>query len=262
LTQNASMPVTARATTVSDATAEHALHDHARFARNSLSELTALSRNLPLPETVRLQNKTSLALAVMSAFTNDLSTWAAPVHLSGRFGATLGRAAFERVALSGACSAMIAADAGQSTSSKTEQPPTQIERFERALGEWKGLLAPDHFEAIAWHIQRMLSDQEELDEDNVAPSLSSFDDMLAFLSSRPWDRPPAVGMSKNGQFSASWAGPSPHRDVTLTFLGEGLIKWYVYGLGRKSAGSATGSCDRYDLPGLLTRLGCDSWMAR
>lgn len=141
-------------------------------------------------------------------------------------------------------------------------PKTVLERFTRALGEWRGLLAPDHFDGMARHIKRLLSDEEELDEDNVVLSSNSFDDMLAFLASRPWDKFPAVGINRRGQFSASWARLRPYSDVTVTFLGENAIKWYVYGLGTKGKGSATGTSDRVDLPGLLSRLGCDSWMAR
>jgi hypothetical protein len=139
---------------------------------------------------------------------------------------------------------------------------TTVKRFSEALGEWRGLLAPDHFDAMTRQIDRLLSDQEELDEDKIVPSLSSFDDLLAFLSARPWDRAPAVGLNKRGHFSVSWGKPHPHTDVTLTFLGEGSVKWYVFGLGRRRTGSAAGTSDRADLTTVLSPLGCDEWMAR
>lgn len=145
---------------------------------------------------------------------------------------------------------------------KAAPPATTIERFARALSEWKGLLAPDHFDALVQHIERLLSDQEELDEDGITPSSSSFDDLLSFLSSRPWDKAPAVGLNRKGQFLVSWTRSHPYTDVTLAFLGEGSIKWYVFGLGRKGHGSAAGTSDRGDLAGILISLGCDYWMAR
>ena len=142
------------------------------------------------------------------------------------------------------------------------EPATTLERFVRALGEWKGLLAPDHFDAMVQHVDRLLSDQDELDEDNIVPSPSSFDDLLGFLSSRPWDKAPAAGLNRRGQFSVSWTKSRPHTDVTLTFLGEGSVKWYVFGIGKKGNGSAAGTSDRADVVGILTQLGCDNWMGR
>ena len=135
------------------------------------------------------------------------------------------------------------------------------ERFARALGEWKGLLAPHHYDAMAFHADRLLRDQDELDEDGIVPSPSSFDDLIAFLAGRPWAKSPAVGLSAQGRFSGSWAHVgTPQSDVTLTFLGGGTVKWYVYGIGKKRTGSAAGTIDRPDLPGLLAKLECDDWM--
>jgi hypothetical protein len=111
------------------------------------------------------------------------------------------------------------------------------------------------------HAARLLGDQEELDEDGTVPSRSSFDDLLAFLSNRPWVKAPAVGLNRSGCFSTSWApSGSSREDVTLTFLGGGLMKWYVYGLGRKKTGSATGTAERLDLQTVLAGLGCVDWM--
>jgi hypothetical protein len=146
--------------------------------------------------------------------------------------------------------------------STENSPRTLLERFIRALGEWRGLLAPDHFDRMAQQVNRLLSDEEEIEEDNTVPSLSSFDDTLAFLSGRPWDKAPAVGLNRRGQFSVSWGKLHPQVDVTLTFLGEGSVKWYVYGLGRRATGSAAGTSDRADVTTILFRLGCDEWMAR
>ena len=141
--------------------------------------------------------------------------------------------------------------------------PTILERLSQALAEWKGLLAPDHFDAMKFHVDRLVSDQGELDEDEITPSPSSFDDLLAFLASRPWSRAPAVGLSRNGQFSASWGRSQPAKsDVTLTFRGDGSVKWYVFGLGKRHMGSAAGTSERLDLPRILVGLKCDDWMIR
>jgi hypothetical protein len=140
-------------------------------------------------------------------------------------------------------------------------PTPVVARFSRALDEWKGLLAPDHYDAMSRHVERLLSDQEELDEDGIVPSSSSFDDLLTFLAARSWIRSPALGFNRSGQFSASWSRGRPIRsDVTLTFLGDGTVKWYVYGLGRRRTGSAAGKGERLDLAEILSGLGCDAWM--
>jgi hypothetical protein len=251
LNENGTAPLTVRGTRVSnslsDSTAEFALHEHAGIALNKLrlSGLAALSRDVParaLPQLRIMKAATILGepssitfgRAVQHAVTGDRSSYR--------------EAATPTMEHSG--------------SPRAEPPGSMLERFVRALGGWKGLLAPDHFGAMAQHVERLLSDQEELDEDGVSPSLSSFDDLLSFLSSRPWDKAPAVGLNRRGQFSVSWTRARPHTDVTLTFLGESRVKWYVFGLGKKRNGSAAGTSDRADVIGILTQLGCDNWMGR
>lgn len=140
-------------------------------------------------------------------------------------------------------------------------PESAHDRFARALKNWKGLLAPNHFDAMVLHLDRLLGDQVELDDEGIVPSLGSIEDLLSFLSSRPWARPPAVGLTRTGQFAVSWSRPTPTRDLSITFLGNGSVKWYAYGLGRRGKSSAAGSSERLDLPTLLARLGCDGWLA-
>lgn len=242
---------------LSDETGELTLRGYAHAARDNLRlrELTALSRwGQPTQADVPpLHVLASAISSVLSVFNQTFATYPAPKILVNAVGF-----------------AALVSEAGglgtQTTTNPIDRETTStdstVERFSRALAEWRGLLAPDHFDAMVRHIDRLLSDEEELEEDNVVPSLSSFDDMLAFLSGRPWVRTPAAGLNRRGQFSISWGKAHPQVDVTLTFLGEGSVKWYLYGLGKRRIGSAVGTSDRADLPTMLSRLGCDEWMAR
>jgi len=158
--------------------------------------------------------------------------------------------------------------AGESVSERIEQAKaaiasnteTPLSRFSHALEHWKGLLAPHHYDALVCHLDRLLSEEEELEDEGIAPSIGSFEDLLIFLAARPWAKAPALGMTKVGQFAASWSQHQPTRDVSVTFLGDGAVKWYAYGLGKRSKGSVAGTGDRFDLPALLSRMGCDDWL--
>ena len=221
---------------LSDATAEVALYEHSRAVLHGFwqSELAALSRGSYLSDRAdmaTLRNMQSVVSAAVSGFHDAFAKSRTNKPVQANFSIDV-------------------------------STPTVLERFTRALGEWRGLLAPDHFDRMAQHVNRLLSDEEEIDEENTVPSPSSFDDMLAFLSGRPWDKAPTVGLNRRGQFSMSWGKSHPQVDVTLTFLGEGSVKWYVYGLGRRATGSAAGTSDRADVTTILSRLGCDEWMAR
>lgn len=250
---------------LTDATSEAMFCKPVRAALHKLrtSELGALSRTWDpstQANTTLLQNMRMVISEVVSTFNQTFTAHpAAVLQISGITNVQFVLHGFE---LGGHLHSEATYTPNRPELAAEELPLTTLERFVRALSEWKGLLAPDHFDAMARHVNRLLSDQEELDEDNITPSPNSFDDMLSFLSGQPWDRAPAVGLNRRGQFSVSWGKSRPKVDVTLTFLGEGSIKWYVYGLGRKSTSSAAGTSDRPDLTTILSRLGCDDWMAR
>lgn len=269
MNENGTAPLTVRGTRVSnslsDSTAEFALHEHAGIALNKLrlSGLAALSRDVPARALPQLRIMKSSVSEAVIGFNEIFAVFTAATILGEPSSITFGRAVQHAVTGDRSSYREAATPTMEHSGSPRAEPPgSMLERFVRALGGWKGLLAPDHFGAMAQHVERLLSDQEELDEDGVSPSLSSFDDLLSFLSSRPWDKAPAVGLNRRGQFSVSWTRARPHTDVTLTFLGESRVKWYVFGLGKKRNGSAAGTSDRADVIGILTQLGCDNWMGR
>jgi hypothetical protein len=252
--------------TLSADTAEAALSRQAQLAldnfRQALWAAASVEQKWPAPGALAARNMTAITAMEVGTLDQMFAAHTSATYMSGALNITAVRSALRALETGGSFCETVSGAAARARNSTDAEPSTTIERFVRALGEWKGLLAPDHFDSMARHVRRLLSDQEELDEDKTVPSPSSFDDMLAFLSSRPWDKAPAVGLNRKGKFSVSWTRSHPHTDVTLTFLGEGSVKWYVYGLGRKSTGSATGTSDRLDLPGTLSGLRCDNWMAR
>jgi hypothetical protein len=244
---------------LSDATALRELREHPRSALNDvrLTELGTLGSTAAF----RLFTIHNLVCHAVASDGTGNTFYTPTAATCGELLSAI--SAFSRVTSGGQLYAETICEVGELSLRLAEDlPRTSLERFARALGEWKGLLAPDHFDSMMRHIDRILSDEEELQDDQVTPSLSSFDDMLAFLGGRPWDRAPAVGLNGKGQFSASWGKAHPKSDVTLTFLGEGVVKWYLYGLGRRRRGSAVGTSDRADLSAMLSRLGCDEWMIR
>jgi hypothetical protein len=248
---------------LSDATALWELREHPQTARNdtTLSEMGTLGRAANAAAGRHLSALSKLAFVALSDFRRCNAFYTPTVATFDDLSSAI--SVSRVVTAAGQLHAETTCEVSELSLPLTQDlPKTTLERFTRALGGWKGLLAPDHFDSIMRHIERMLSDEEELEEDQVVPSPSSFDDMLAFFTGRPWDRASAVGLNRRGQFSVSWGKSHPNVDITLTFLGEGVVKWYVYGLGKRHRGSAVGTSDRADLPAVLSRLGCDEWMAR
>lgn len=99
------------------------------------------------------------------------------------------------------------------------------QRFDEKLSEWQPRLAPHFVTAMRSHITRLLSDGE-LEEDGISPSLSSFDDLLLFLSAMPWVKTPAVGITRRGEFQVSWQVKGAPANVVLVFLGDRNVRWY------------------------------------
>ena len=146
----------------------------------------------------------------------------------------------------------------------TSPEPRTLLRFRLILDQWKGLLVPRHYDAMRAHIERLLGDEDELKEEGITPSIGSFDDLLMFLASRPWTKPPAIGLDKRGCFALSWAPARQVKaDLTLTFLGNGSVRWYIYDARDRArpALSATGVSRRDEMPGILAAFGCDAWAA-
>ncbi len=149
-------------------------------------------------------------------------------------------------------------------SAGTAHSATAAQQFEEALLRWRGLVAPHHLEAMQAHVERLLGDEDELREDDISPSMRSFDELLEFLARRRWARPPAVGLDRRGCFSLSWIRARDIRaDLTLTFLGDGLVRWYFFDASNPGApiSSAAGTAQRKDLSRILAGFGCEKWGA-
>jgi len=139
-----------------------------------------------------------------------------------------------------------------------------LQQFRRRLDGWRGLLTPRHYDAMGAHIERLLGDEDELKEEGITPSIGSLDDLLMFLASRHWTKPPAIGLDRQGCFALSWAPARQVKaDLTLTFLGNGSVRWYVYDARDRArpASSATGVSRRDEMPAILAAFGCDAWAA-
>ena len=185
MNQDVTAPGTARGrkprNSLTDATADWALYEHARLALHNfrLSELAALSNgcyssaHADIPP---LRNMKAAVSAAVSEFNATFADCTAATRLGDVSSMMIARTALYRLENGG----QLYSEATTNTIDRSDlsigEPATTLERFVRALGEWKGLLAPDHFDAMVQHVDRLLSDQDELDEDNIVPSPSSFDD--------------------------------------------------------------------------------------
>lgn len=159
---------------------------------------------------------------------------------------------------------------GTGTTTTVVLPPDAVvgaitlQRFQRTLDDWKGLLASRHYDAMRAHIERLLADEEELETEGIKPSIWSIRDLLAFLADRPWSKAPAVGLDSKGRFSISWAAAHPAKaDLTLTFLGNGSVRWYVYDACDmdRPALSGTGVDRMTRISRIVASYGCNVWAA-
>jgi hypothetical protein len=144
---------------------------------------------------------------------------------------------------------------------QTPQPTTALSTFELLLSRWRSHLAPRMFTAIEWHIRRLLSDEDELAEDNFEPSQSSFTGLLTFLAKRPWLKSPSIGLDRHGIFAASWR---PSRDakanLVLQFLIDQTVRWFVVDAGAPKIISGSGVVKPEQVEGILTTYQITKWL--
>jgi hypothetical protein len=146
----------------------------------------------------------------------------------------------------------------------SKQAATPLAKLEQALEPWRGNLASHHFSSMERHIHRLFHDEEAVAEDGVDPSLSSFNNLLAFLFDRPWVKSPALGMDRRGIFAVSWAPDRNVRaDFTLQFLNDGTVRWFFVDARRDKVISGAGTLLSEQADAVLaTYRGSDWWMLR
>lgn len=101
-----------------------------------------------------------------------------------------------------------------------------LDQFRERLEAWHSRLAPHMRIAMQRHLTRMLDDEDELE--GVLPSLRSFDDLLAFLSTVPWSKAPALGLTRAGKFQVAWhvGQGNGKANLVVVFLGDSMARWY------------------------------------
>jgi hypothetical protein len=143
--------------------------------------------------------------------------------------------------------------------------PSVYEALVSRLSEWQSRLAPHLVRAMAAHLNRMFAepDQDEDEDETITPVRSSLDDLLRFLSERPWVKAPALGLTRDGKFQAAWNyGDRPNNaNLTLVFLGQSNVRWYRLDARKRTlVRHGTGVDPLDELAAVIDAMGANPWM--
>lgn len=120
---------------------------------------------------------------------------------------------------------------------RPEGEPLLCDGFMQTLLARGAFLSPDIYESIEDRLLTII-DPEELKDEGITPSMTSFYDFIDFLVTQKGLAPPSLTISRQGHFVASWR-LAIDKLVSLEFLGGNQIAWLIFTPEENAAGELT-----------------------
>ncbi|HYM30440.1 MAG TPA: hypothetical protein VEU47_04025 [Candidatus Cybelea sp.] len=134
---------------------------------------------------------------------------------------------------------------------------SQLQRYKAALAGWSARLPPMTYFVLERHLAAIFGDVDEV----ISAQSGSFDEILSYLASHRYLKPPSMQLRRDGIFSIAWS-PGGKARITLEFLGDGKVRCIAVDARPSVRRPIRGAFELpvWSLDSFIASVACDAWM--